>query len=281
MIRFLSVILLLAGLAAAGWGALQMARAPAGDLEVGEAVIVPGLPDAAIESEALPEARMAEPAAASEPGFAFDGPASSPAEGEAAGSGIAAPEPHGLFSAEAMPPPPAPRPSLADTLRLVPIAYETPEAARFGEAFDVTLSIDGTGNAEITAAGALPGEARIIEAEAAVSERVKASLLGSAFEIASLSPDTQLVSPATPNVWRWRVTPQEVGEHRLIVEIFAMENGEALPVKTFTGSVMVSISRLRQAISIATEANPIAMVLGGIGSALAGLLGVFRVFRGR
>lgn len=278
MIRFLSVILLLAGLVAVAWGAMQLASPPEASYETASAPIFEeSLPEAAIETESLPDLGSGGPAEANEPGgdigLALDGAA----EDASGGLGIGAPEPPELFSTTAM----VPRPSLADELRLVPIAYETPEAARFGEAFDVTLSIDGTGNAEITATGALPGEARITEAEAAVSERVKASLLGSAFEIASLSPDVQLISPATPNVWRWRVTPQEVGEHRLIVEIFAMENGEALPVKTFTGSVIVSISRLRQAISIATEANPIAMVLGGIGSALAGLLGVFRVFRGR
>ncbi len=166
---------------------------------------------------------------------------------------------------------------LAARLRSVPVAHETPREAAFGRPFDVTLAIDATGRD--SAAGALPGRGTIAESNAQVSDEVKASLIGSAFEIEPLSPDVQKISPLTANTWRWRVTPVETGSHDLVIEIYAFVDGHLLPVRTFRDKVTVEVSALRQAIDFAQAANPLVMVLGGIGSVLGGIFGAARFFR--
>lgn len=167
---------------------------------------------------------------------------------------------------------------LMDRLQTVPIAHETPETAQYGKSFEVTVAIDATGDA--TAADALPGTGIITEGTARVTDSVQAIVTGAAFEIEALSPDVQELSPITENLWRWKVMPVENGSQDLTIEIFAMVGDKALPVRTYRDTVAVEISRMRQAVEMAQDANPLAMVLGGIGSVLAGLFGAARFFRG-
>ncbi|MEL6258283.1 MAG: hypothetical protein AAFQ67_04410 [Pseudomonadota bacterium] len=290
MIRVISALFLLAGVAIAAYGGLRLSGQtplsvpPLETPEEGPAVSrgddrfdVDETPAPAPPPEASAE-QPAAPPRPRFPGFSRSEPAESPEPTRGIGDNAAAAnEPGDIFGTMTAPS----SESIADQLRTVPVAYEVPQSARYGQGFDVTLAVDGTGRLNASATEALPGTDRIVESEAQISGRVKASLIGSAFEVRTLSPDVQLISPATQNVWRWRVIPLETGTHTLIVELFAMDNGEALPVRTFNGSVDVSVARLRQAITFANEANPIAMVLGGIGSALAGMFGVFRFFRAR
>lgn len=168
--------------------------------------------------------------------------------------------------------------NLVEELRRVPIAHETPAEAQFGRSFEVSLAIDATGRD--SAAGALPGEGRVVEGTAQVSEVVTASLTGPAFEIESLSPARQAISPFEANMWRWSVRPLETGAHDLVIEIFAVAPDETvLPVRTFRDTVTVKVSYVRQLVSFAQDTNPLFMVLGGIGSALGGLFGAARFFR--
>ena len=162
-------------------------------------------------------------------------------------------------------------------LREVPIAHETPSSAKFGRPFDVTVAIDGTGGD--SAADALPGTGNVVEGVAQVSDSVMAALSGDRFDIVAVTPMTQTVSPLTENVWRWRVTPTEVGAHDLVIELFALEGDQALPVRTFRDKVEVQVSRVGQVVAIVDSFSPIAVVVGGIGSFLAGLLGALRFFR--
>ena len=174
------------------------------------------------------------------------------------------------------------RASFVDRLYNVPVAYETPKTAAYGKPFDVTFAVDATG--DVTAVDALPGEdTNIVETSAKISDRIKANLVGSAFDIKLDSPDVQRVSVLEENVWRWRVTPIEVGQHTLILELFALEDGEAIPVRTLNDKVDVSVSTFQRAVSFADRANPLFVVLGGIGSAIGGFFGFFRFFarRGR
>ena len=62
-------------------------------------------------------------------------------------------------------------------------------------------------------------------------EKAQATLTGSAFDIELVSPAIQTISPVTENVWRWRVTPVATGMHELRIELFALENDEALPFR--------------------------------------------------
>ena len=163
-----------------------------------------------------------------------------------------------------------------ETLRRVPIAHETPTEASFGQPFDVTLAIDATG-AE-SAIGALPGRTEAVEGTAQVGLDVRAALIGTAFEIEPLSPADQAISTLTANTCRWKVTPLANGEHDLVLEIYALRGDRALPVRTFHDEVTVKVSALRQAITMAQTANPLFMVLGGVGSVLGGAFTALRFF---
>lgn len=166
---------------------------------------------------------------------------------------------------------------VADTMREVPIAYAAPQSAQFARPFDVSIAIDATG--DDTAADALPSGSEITEDTALVTERLRASISGSAFNIEALSPEIQRLSSTTENVWRWRVTPREAGEQELAVELFGFDGEDALPIRTYRDTVAVEVTRVGQAIAIAEDANPIAMLLGGIGSVLAGFFGFVGFFR--
>ena len=107
---------------------------------------------------------------------------------------------------------------------------------------------------------------------------VRAALIGSAFEIEAMSPEDQAISTLTANTWRWKVTPIANGEHDLVLEIYALRGDRALPVRTFRDQVTVKVSALRQAITMAQTANPLFMVIGGIGSVLGGAFTALRFF---
>ncbi len=163
------------------------------------------------------------------------------------------------------------------SLQSVPIAHETPTKATFGRSFEVTVAIDATG--DDSAADALPGRGDIVEGTAKVSADVQATLSGDQFKVEAVTPLIQTVSPLTENVWRWNVTPLAAGQHPLTIELFALNGDRAMPVRTFQDEVQVEVSRLGQVIATANSFSPIAVVIGGIGSVLAGLLGVLRLFR--
>ncbi|MAN46299.1 MAG: hypothetical protein CMF04_08880 [Hyphomonas sp.] len=163
-----------------------------------------------------------------------------------------------------------------ECLKTVPVAHETPSTAEYKRAFDVTLAIDSTG--DDSAADALPGRGNIIEGEAKVSDRVEARLSGANFEIVPMSPDVQSLSPLTENVWRWSVTPLSAGSHDLVFEIYAIDEDTVTPLRTFRDTVTVQVSGLNRAIAFADQANPLFVLLGGLGSAIAGLIGVIRFF---
>lgn len=165
------------------------------------------------------------------------------------------------------------------SLRTVPIAHETPKGATFGRPFSVTVSLDATGDDSAT--DSLPGTGNVVEGEAQISDTVQALVSGEAFNVEAITPDTQRVSPLTENVWRWKVTPTAVGNQELVIELFALMDGEALPLRTFRDSVEVEVSRIGQAIALAQSVSPITVVAGGIGSLLAGLFGFIGFFRRR
>ncbi|MEM9738294.1 MAG: hypothetical protein AAF829_00355 [Pseudomonadota bacterium] len=162
--------------------------------------------------------------------------------------------------------------------KTVPVAHETPREARFGQPFEVTLSIDATGASQ--AAEALPGTGKIVEAQVALSGDIQARLNGgTAFDVALDSPADQALSPASPNVWRWTVMPLASGEHTLVIDVFMKtESGTLQPISSYSDRITVHVSTLRQAITFAQTANPLFMVLGGIGSVLGGAVTALRFF---
>lgn len=166
-----------------------------------------------------------------------------------------------------------------ETLKTVPIAHETPQSAGYKQSFDVVLAIDATGDDDAT--DALPGRGNIVAGEAQVSDRVEARLSGAAFEIESSSPGIQTLSPVTENTWRWSVSALSPGEHDLVFEIFAIDQDAATPLRTYRDTVTVEVTGISRAIAFADQANPVFVLLGGLGSAVAGLFGVIQFFRRR
>ncbi|MBA4227909.1 MAG: hypothetical protein C0456_14905 [Hyphomonas sp.] len=164
--------------------------------------------------------------------------------------------------------------SFIDTLKTVPVAHETPASAEYKRAFDVTFAIDATGGE--SAADALPGRGVIEEGTARVSDRVEVRLSGAAFTIVPASPPVQSLSPLTENTWRWSVTALSAGDHDLTFEIFAVDANEVVPLRTYRDTVTVKVSGLNRAIAFADQANPLFVLLGGLGSILAGVIGVAR-----
>lgn len=164
--------------------------------------------------------------------------------------------------------------SFIDKLKTVPVAHETPRSAEYKRAFDVTFAIDATGDS--TATDALPGRGVVEAGEARVSDRVEVRLSGAAFNIVPTSPPVQSLSPLTENTWRWSVSALSAGDHDLTFEIFAVDDSEIVPLRTYRDTVTVRVSGLNRAIAFADQANPLFVLLGGLGSILAGVLGVAR-----
>lgn len=166
--------------------------------------------------------------------------------------------------------------SFEERLKTVHVAHETPASAEYKRAFDVTFAIDATG--DTTAADALPGRGVVEEGEAKVSDKVEVRLSGANFNIVAASPAVQSLSPLTENTWRWSVTALSAGDHDLTFEVFAMDSDTATPLRTFRDTVTVKVSGLNRAIAFADQANPLFVLLGGLGSALAGIFGAIRFF---
>jgi hypothetical protein len=295
MMRILSVLLLIAGMLAAGIGGAALLE----EFAPKEMVVESGLP--APEAEAAVQTAAAEPVAGPAP-EAIGVPESAAREAAAqsadpeieAGASAALTEEDMTFNfqtemepglagpvaapdvSEATATAPPAQPSLADRLKTVPVAHETPRTAEYKRAFDVTFAIDATG--DTTAADALPGRGTIEEGEAKVSEKVEVRLSGANFNIVAASPAVQSMSPMSENTWRWSVTALSAGEHDLVFEVFAMDSDTAMPLRTFRDTVSVKVSGLNRAIAFADQANPLFVLLGGLGSALAGLFGAIKFF---
>lgn len=288
MMRFISVLFLLLGLVAAAYGGARLAGIDLSPYGLGPAPVSTPAP-VAIEAppppppSSSPRAVLEEaaPLETVQPATVPDVPSN-----EASARGANAPEPRfnralrSAAPAESVREETEGRASFIERLYNVPVAYETPKTASYRKPFDVTFAVDATGDS--TAVDALPGEdTNIVETSAKISDRIKANLVGGAFEIELQSPDVQRVSLLEENVWRWQVTPIEAGKHTLILELFALEDGEAIPVRTLNDKIEVSVSTFQRAVSFATHANPLFVVLGGIGSAIGGLFGFFRFFAGK
>ena len=260
MMRFLSFLLLLAGLLVAGYGGARLMEiyTPGAELKMASA---PAMEEAAPADED----KVAETASVPSIARSMEAPSLD--------------EP--LFNGEVAPNVMAPGGSDAflNTLRSVPVAHETPATAEYKRPFEAVLAIDATG--DDSAADALPGRGNVEEGTAKVSKTVEARLSGSGFAIKAMTPEQQTISPLTENTWRWSVTPLTAGNQELTFDIYAIDDGPAVPLRTFHNTVTVQVTGLNRAIAFADQANPLAVFLGGVGSVLAGLFGAVRFVRKR
>lgn len=251
MFRFLSFLLILIGAGALAFGGYQY-----------------------LQSQQQSETAVSAPAPSESFGFDASGSQDSPIASSPRSRSMSLPSSSededffGVASADS---------SVMSALRTVPIAHQTPSEAQLGREFTVTLAVDATG--DDSAIDALSGTGNIVEGEAQISSSVTALVSGETFEVRSITPETQMISPMTENVWRWKVTPTATGKQELVIELFANLDGQALPLRTFRDEVEVNVSRIGQAIAIAKSVSPITVVAGGIGSLLAGLFGFVGFFR--
>nr|WP_321361286.1 hypothetical protein [uncultured Hyphomonas sp.] len=297
MLRFLSILVLLAGLLVAGYGGARLMNvyspkaeraevmakaAPASEPMMEDEVMVEALPEAeplppGPEDEILAETASV-PTAASRSALApsLDESTSNPG---GPGSGSAAIESMARIEVAPDVMAPAPADTFLNNLKTVPVAHETPTTAEYKRPFEAVLAIDATGDS--TAVDALPGHGNISEGTAQVSRTVEARLSGSGFAIKAMTPEQQTISPLTENTWRWSVTPLTAGNQELTFDIYAIDDGPAVPLRTFHNTVTVKVTGLNRAIAFADQANPLAVFLGGVGSVLAGLFGAIKFVRRR
>ena len=283
MMRILSVLLLLAGLAVAGYGGSRLLEAYGPKEDAAQAFEVESAPAESVLESAMEDAPAPPPEAVELEDMASGTTRSLSASETAADDGLFTGESFEdpLVSPEFAPAAPAPDPSetFLENLKTVPVAHETPPTAEYKRPFEAVLAIDATG--DDSAADALPGHGNIVEGTAQVSKTVEARLSGSGFAITAMTPVQQTISPLTENTWRWSVTPLTSGSQELTFDIYAIDDGPAVPLRTFHNSVTVQVTGLNRAIAFADQANPLAVFLGGVGSVLAGLFGAVRFVRRR
>jgi hypothetical protein len=294
MLRFLSILVLLAGLLVAGYGGSRLMEvyAPKSGMTVETMPAEEPIMMDDVTVEALPEAQALPPIpdeeilaeTASVPSVSRSLPAPTldePMFGTEGVPGRGAADAGTMAGIEVAPDVMAPTPSDAflENLKTVPVAHETPSAAEYKRPFEAVLAIDATGDS--TAVDALPGHGNISEGTAQVSKTVEARLSGSGFAIKAMTPEQQTISPLTENTWRWSVTPLTAGNQELTFDIYAIDDGPAVPLRTFHNTVTVKVTGLNRAIAFADQANPLAVFLGGVGSVLAGLFGAIKFVRRR
>lgn len=148
-----------------------------------------------------------------------------------------------------------------------------PEKLALNKPVDVSLVVNATAD-ETAGREALEGfKGEIVEREVELSDTVSAQLTGVGFDITSQTVERQRLSGRTVNRWQWRVTPTEVGEHTLMLEIFGYASGslDAEPLDAYRDVIIVEVEQLDQIVSWAKGVQPLFAVLAalaGIGSAI-------------
>lgn len=152
-----------------------------------------------------------------------------------------------------------------------------PQKLALDKAVDVSLVINATEN-ENAGQEALQGfPGTIVERDVDLSDIVSAQLTGVGFDITSQTVERQKLSGKVLNRWAWRVTPTELGEHTLILEIFGYASGslDAEPLDAYRDVIVVEVQQFDQIVSWAKGVQPIFAVLAalaGIGSAIFAFL---------
>ncbi|MBP9233263.1 MAG: hypothetical protein KBF30_01225 [Hyphomonadaceae bacterium] len=152
-----------------------------------------------------------------------------------------------------------------------------PQKLALDKAVDVSLVINATQN-ENAGQEALQGfPGTIVERDVELSDTVSAQLTGVGFDITSQTVERQRLSGKVINRWAWRVTPTEIGEHTLILEIFGYASGslDAEPLDAYRDVIVVEVQQFDQIVSWAKGVQPLFAVLAamaGIGSAIFAFL---------
>lgn len=188
-----------------------------------------------------------------------------------------APEPR-VTPQQASPPAAAAPVGLEAQFKSRKVTYNRPpQKLALEKSIDVSLVINATEdeNAGQEALQGFPGT--IVERDIDLSDTVSAQLTGVGFDITSQTVERQRLSGRTVNRWAWRVTPTEVGQHTLILEIFGYASGslDAEPLDAYRDVIVVEVQQFDQIVSWAKSVQPLFAVLAamaGIGSAIFAFL---------
>lgn len=152
-----------------------------------------------------------------------------------------------------------------------------PQKLALDKAIDVSLVINATAD-ESAGQEALQGfPGTIVERDVELSDTVSAQLTGVGFDITSQTVERQRLSGKVINRWAWRVTPTEIGQHTMILEIFGYASGslDAEPLDAYRDVIVVEVQQFDQIVSWAKGVQPLFAVLAAlaaIGSAIFAFL---------
>lgn len=262
-----------------------------GKLKLPSLPTLPGQPKLQTQLEAQPEAPAQTQTQPAEAPAEVQSPAPAPTQTPPqAQARIAAPtEPAAAPQARSVAPEPTVTVQQAPTVMAVPAGLEAqfksrkvtynrpPQKLALDKAVDVSLVINATEN-ENAGQEALQGfPGTIVERDVDLSDIVSAQLTGVGFDITSQTVERQKLSGKVLNRWAWRVTPTEIGEHTLILEIFGYASGslDAEPLDAYRDVIVVEVQQFDQIVSWAKGVQPLFAVLAalaGIGSAIFAFL---------
>ncbi|HOY79003.1 MAG TPA: hypothetical protein PLN33_14400 [Hyphomonadaceae bacterium] len=262
-----------------------------GKLKLPPLPTLPGQPKLQTQLEAQPAAPAQAQTQAAEAPAEVQSPAPAPPQTPPqAQARIATPaEPAAAPQARSVPPEPTVTVQQAPTVMAAPAGLEAqfksrkvtynrpPQKLALDKAVDVSLVINATEN-ENAGQEALQGfPGTIVERDVDLSDIVSAQLTGVGFDITSQTVERQKLSGKVLNRWAWRVTPTEIGEHTLILEIFGYASGslDAEPLDAYRDVIVVEVQQFDQIVSWAKGVQPLFAVLAalaGIGSAIFAFL---------
>jgi hypothetical protein len=152
-----------------------------------------------------------------------------------------------------------------------------PEKLALDKPIDVSLVINATADADAgkEALEGFPGT--VVERDVELSDTVSAQLTGVGFDITSQTVQRQRLSGKTLNRWAWRVTPTQIGQHTLILEIFGYASGslDAEPLDAYRDVITVEVQQFEQIVSWARSVQPVFALLAAlaaVGSAIFAFL---------
>ena len=118
-------------------------------------------------------------------------------------------------------PNPTPIKFAKDELVNANIAFNAPDHMINGNAYVIELLLD-TQRAAQALAAQIKEPGKVETARIQVTAAVEAHLAGSAFRILAITPEEQAISTNATTQWKWEITPQQLGRHRLFLTVNAI-----------------------------------------------------------
>lgn len=155
----------------------------------------------------------------------------------------------------ASPPEPAPAPTPAPAHQLLEqidnylrqldagsIAFNAPERMIAGQTTDIRLLLSPQLSQEALKEQlqGLPGTLQ--GATVRIAPQMEATLSGQHFAITAITPSVQSVSRDEPTEWRWQVTANSAGQHRLHLVLNATVEGASRTLRTFDRTIDVDVT---------------------------------------